>query len=67
MGDVIDFPDEEVTVIEQHICMECGGDSFRWFRAQEMKSAYLLECQGCNAQFGLIGVIIEEDVLETLH
>lgn len=69
VGDVIDFPDQEEFhgVIEQHICSECGGDAFRWFRCSEMKSAYVLECGGCNAQFAMIGVLLEEDVLGTLH
>lgn len=67
MGDVVDFPDQIEGVIEQHICSACGGDAFRWFRSSEMKSAYVLECGGCNSQFAMIGVIIEEDVLDTLH
>lgn len=68
MGDVIDFPEQSEGIIEQHICSTCGCDAFRWFRSSEMKSAYVLECGGCNAQFALIGVIIEEgDLDSTLH
>lgn len=65
VGEVIDFPADEQ--IEKFVCVDCGGDSFRWYHSCEVEEVFVMECTACDNPFMLVGQVIDENVLSTLH
>lgn len=69
MGEVIDFPaeDELEGSVEKFVCVDCGGDSFKWFHSCEVEEVFVMECTDCGNPFMIVGQVIDESTLETFH
>lgn len=68
VGEVIDFPADDIEgQVEKYVCIDCGGDTFRWYHSCEVNEVFVMECTACDNPFMLVGQVIDESILDTLH
>ena len=68
MGEVIEFPADELDgSVEKYVCVDCGGENFKWYHSREVEEGFIMECTACDNSFMLIGQVVDESILDTLH